>query len=264
MRCPIGLAALFTLVLLHPARPQEETSGGEARSAFVISMKDFGSEDIAYLTLPQTPPRLGILVVPGPTGLSRKVKNQCDLLAANGFIVLAVDLYNGQIPKSQDEALRLQRELRPEAAFKIIESGRRFFKESPRFFTPAYMLIGFTYNGALTVDAANRMRDASGLVLVEPNPVELRALERLRLPTLIVTSEQDPSWNTLLADAVRSGISRRVSIEPVRKNAPIGFMMTEFAERDHFDIWTRIIQFAQTRASEPPRSRGNIFQRIFD
>ncbi len=255
-------AVLLGLALVWTARAQNESP--EARSAFVISMKDFGSEDIAYLSLPQTPPRLGIVVVPGPTGLSRKVKNQCDLLAANGFIVLAVDLYNGQIPKSQDEALRLQRDLRPEAAFKVIESGRRFFKESPRFFTPNYLLIGFTYNGALTVDAANRMRDAVGLVLIEPNPVEPQALERLRIPALIVASMQDGAWNTLLADAVRSGMSRRVSIEPVRKEAPIGFMMSEFAERDHFDVWTRIIQFAQARADDQPRPRGNFFQRIFD
>lgn len=250
------------LFLTHFARAQE--GGAETRSAFVISMKDFGSEDIAYLTVPQTAPRLGILVVPGPTGLSRKVKNQCDLLAANGFIVLAVDLYNGQVPTSQEEALRLQRDLRPEAAFKVIESGRRFFRESPRFFTPNYLLLGFTYNGALTVDAALRMRDAVGMVLIEPNPVDPKALERLRIPTLIVASMEDGAWNTLLADAIRSGMSRRVSIEPLRKEAPIGFMMSEFAERDHFDVWTRIIQFAHARSKEQPRSQGNWFQRLLD
>lgn len=266
MRRCLGLWASAVLVGLGmtPGWGQDEPEGREARSAFVISLKDFGSEDIAYLTIPQTPPRLGVLVVPGPTGLSRKLKNQCDLLAANGFLVLALDLYNGQVPKSQEEALRLQRELRPEAAFKTIESGRRFFRESPRFFTPAYLMLAFTYNGALAVDAANRMRDVSGLILIEPNPVDPKALERLRVPTMIVTSQQDTAWNTLLADAVRSGMSRRVSIEPVRKDAPIGFMMTEFAERDHFDVWTRVIQFAHARGEEPVRGRGNFFQRIFD
>jgi dienelactone hydrolase len=270
---PIMMGALLLGTFPGKVGAQEKPEGEDvARSAYVISLKDFGSEDIAYLTLPQTPPRIGVLVVPGPTGLSRKVKNQCDLLAANGFLVLAVDLYNGQVPKSQAEAMRLQHEVRPDAAFRIIEAGRRFFKESPRFFTPTYVMMGWTFNGALTLDANNRMKDAAGLILVEPNPVDPKALDRLRVPTLIITSFEDTGWNTLLADAVRGGFNRRNPVEPIRKEAPLGFMMTEFAERDHFDVWTRIITFIQQTGDADPRAasgptppkRGNFFQRLFD
>ena len=62
----------------------------------MITLSDFGAEDLAYLAVPATPPTLGIVLVPDAYGLDDFTKAEADRLAALGYLVVAVDIYNGK------------------------------------------------------------------------------------------------------------------------------------------------------------------------
>src|SRR5580658_10064652 len=63
----------------------------------MITLSDFGAEDLAYLAIPATPPTMGIVLVPDAYGLDDFTKAEADRLAAQGYLVTAVDIYNGKL-----------------------------------------------------------------------------------------------------------------------------------------------------------------------
>lgn len=233
----------------------------EARAAYVLSLKDFGSEDIAYLSLPQTAPDIAVVVLPGLMGLSKEMKTKCDFLAAQGFIVLALDLFNGQIPRDQADALRMQSEVRMEPAVKTIDAGRRFFAESPRFKTGKAVLLGWTVNTALALHVSNKVADLSGLVLLEPWLKKGDKVEYPKIPTMLVCSANDPAGLWLMGELKAQGLDQRLLTPIVLPSAP-GFTMAAKAEDAQQDAWGNVINFIRRCAASSPAEKG-LLDKIF-
>ena len=53
----------------------------------MITLSDFGAEDLAYLAIPATPPTLAIVLVPDAYGLDDFTKAEADRLAGQGYLV---------------------------------------------------------------------------------------------------------------------------------------------------------------------------------
>src|SRR6185437_239090 len=70
-----------------------------------------------FLALPRDPRRhRAIIVVHEWWGLNEWVKEQAEKLAANGYVALAVDLYEGKVAADASEARKLKRGLRQDRA----------------------------------------------------------------------------------------------------------------------------------------------------
>src|SRR5580658_10354100 len=100
------LLAAFAGVALGGTAPGAATNGNNAHpdnsppakpAGRMITLSDFGAEDLAYLAIPATPPVLGIVLVPDAYGLDDFTKAEADHLAALGYLVTAVDIYNGKL-----------------------------------------------------------------------------------------------------------------------------------------------------------------------
>jgi carboxymethylenebutenolidase len=85
-----------TATLDNPANGTSETEVTAARPVGrMITLSDFGAEDLGYLSIPATPPQMGLVLVPDAFGLDDFTKSEADRLAGEGYLVLAVDIYNG-------------------------------------------------------------------------------------------------------------------------------------------------------------------------
>lgn len=81
----------------------------------------------AYVTEPEGPPRGRVLVLHDAFGLLPHVRFLCDELAANGFVALAPDLFEGTSTRSATDASRLLEQLSDARAERLLASAIRGF-----------------------------------------------------------------------------------------------------------------------------------------
>lgn len=182
----------LALVLTGLSASAQEKKKKSAFKGRMITLSDFGAEDLGYLTLPQRPPMGGIVLLPNQWGLNIRVKKLADEYAAQGYVTVAVDLYNGATPKSKGEADRLRQELRAESAVLTALAGARLLKTSPKFKVPYVGMVGIGIGGSVALEAARKDRDklVDALAMVEgPLTSNAKSLDGLRVPTLAIFAE---------------------------------------------------------------------------
>ncbi len=109
----------------------------------MITLSDFGAEDLAYLAIPATPPSLAIVLVPDAYGLDDFTKAEADRLASMGYLVAAVDIYNGKLTTDPGDLANLVANLNAGTIMKTIDAGIRFFHESNKFHVDHVVAMGW-------------------------------------------------------------------------------------------------------------------------
>lgn len=129
-------ALVLVWVSLGGGLPAAESKTTPAQAKFVgemIFLRDFGADEVGFLSVPQQQPQLGVLVVPDSRGLDTRVKKLCDALAARGYLALAVDIYNGRLAEDDTQARANRKSIDRDAVRKALETGLNFYAKSPRF-----------------------------------------------------------------------------------------------------------------------------------
>ena len=159
----MALLATFAGPALGGTGPGVSTNGSNARpddsppakpAGRMITLSDFGAEDLAYLAIPVTPPALAVVLVPDAFGLDNFTKAEADRLAALGYLVLAVDIYNGKQTTDPGDLEILIANLNAETVMKTVNSGIRFFHESPKFQVDHVVAMGWGTGAAYVFQAA--------------------------------------------------------------------------------------------------------------
>lgn len=262
---PITLiAADKDFTAAHPLKPE---SAPEPRGA-MVKLSDFGSDEVAYLSLPNTPPLGGVIVLHEWWGLNTHIKQTTDRLAEEGFVALAVDLYNGAVVTNPERAAELMRDLNPASAIKTITAATRFLRESPRFRTARVATIGWCMGGGMSLQAALQVKGLDAAVIYY-GPVEMdeKKLSKLHIPILGLYALQD-KWVT--PEAVRGFEEMLTRLEKPHEfqsfdavhafaNPSNANYHAEFAAK----AWSRSMTFLR-RELGTPEPKKNIFQKVFD
>jgi carboxymethylenebutenolidase len=202
------LSAFFAAAFLlsgNPARCQEPAPAGEGNSTAppaagsnkpvgcTITLSDFGAEDLAYLAVPVTPPTVGIVLVPDAYGLDDFTKAEANRLAALGYLVVAVDIYNGRQTTDPGDLANLIANLNAESVMKTIDSGLRLFHESPKFRVGHVVAMGWGTGASFVFQAAreNKLLDGAitfyGPIITPEHP-----LGKFVAPICAVYPDNDP------------------------------------------------------------------------
>jgi carboxymethylenebutenolidase len=199
IRC--GLFILFLALGLGPAAAQENpvtgTSETEVTNAKpvgrMITLSDFGAEDLGYLSIPATPPQMGLVLVPDAFGLDDFTKQEADRLAGLGYIVLAVDIYNGHTSTDPQEIANMTANQTGEVVMKTITAGVRFFHESPKFHAGHVVVIGWGNGARFVFQAARTNKSIDGAVMLY-GPVEtnVEKIGKFAAPLCAVYPDADP------------------------------------------------------------------------
>jgi carboxymethylenebutenolidase len=140
-----------------------EVSSGKPSSR-MITLSDFGAEDLAYLAVPATPPTLAVVLVPDAYGLDDFTKAEADRLAAQGYLVAAVDIYNGKITTDSGDLSNLIANLNAATVMKTIDAGIRFFHESPKFQVGHVVAMGWGTGATYVFQAAQESKNLDGAI----------------------------------------------------------------------------------------------------
>ncbi len=103
-----------------------------------------GKQRSGYLALPESGEGEGLLLFHPWWGLNDFIKQTCDRLAGQGFVVFAPDLYHGRIAATIEEAAQLMEEQDSAAATATAEGGYEFLREHQAVQGNTLKAIGFS------------------------------------------------------------------------------------------------------------------------
>jgi carboxymethylenebutenolidase len=161
----------------------------------MITLSDFGDEDLAYLAIPVTPPTVGLVLVPDAYGLDDFTKSEADRLAAQGYLVLAVDIYNGKETTDPGDLANLIQNMNTDSAMKTIDAGVRFFRESPKFRVSHIVVMGWGTGATYVFQTVQDTKTAidGAITFYGPCPTPDHELGKFYAPLCAIYSNTDPA-----------------------------------------------------------------------
>ena len=155
-----------------------------------------GLENVhAYLALPPNPTkamrtaqsgrRPAIIVIHGDHGLDDWTKDQARTLAARGYVVLAVDLYRGEVAHDTEEAHELMRGLPDDRALRDVAAAYAYLAARPDVRNTSIGAIGWNMGGWYALQLAiHEPRLAACVVNDSALPTDRADIARIRAPVL--------------------------------------------------------------------------------
>ena len=197
------LGCLVALLVLVPDRfvcgadaddnaARQADAGPSKPTGRTITLSDFGAEDLAYLAIPVTPPSLGIVLVPDAYGLDDFTKHEADRLAEQGYLVVAIDIYNGRQTLDPGELANLTANLSTDSVMKTVTAGIRFFHESPKFRVDHVVAMGWGAGATYVYQAARTNKTLDGAItFYGPVGTNEQAAVKFAAPLCAVYPEND-------------------------------------------------------------------------
>jgi len=190
---PLTLVIATLLAAFAGLAPGQTNEPPSKPTGHMITLSDFGAEDLAYLAVPVTPPALGIVLVPDAYGLDDFTKAEADRLAALGYLVVAVDIYNGKQTTDPGDLANLIANLNAATVMKTIDSGIRLFHESPKFRVDHVVAMGWGTGATYVFQAAreNKLLDGA-ITFYGPVVTSDHVLGKFVAPLCAVYPDKDP------------------------------------------------------------------------
>ncbi len=165
-----SVAVLFALIaaaqtLAHPSETDIKLHAGK-RTVRTVQYRPAG-----------TGPFRAVVMLHGDFGLTKWVKRQAHRLAEKGYLVLAVDRYDGRLPKTVEDAHILDRGLEDERVLADIKSAVDHLAGHRDVPKGAIGVIGWDSGGGYALDAAmadRRLKTAVvcyGRLTTDPQPL---------------------------------------------------------------------------------------------
>ncbi len=126
----------------------------------------------AYLSLPPNAkaPMPGVLVIHEWWGLNDNIRHWADRLAAEGYAALAVDLYEGTVATTTDEAMAAIQKVDDAKAIATMRAGHAFLVEDARVRAPRTASFGWCFGGRKSLELALNEPDLDGAVVYYGTP----------------------------------------------------------------------------------------------
>lgn len=188
-----ALAAL--LLALLPGSPARAAQASHIflPTGQMIPLGDFGSNEMAYISIPATAPTVGIVLVPDAFGLDDFTKAEADRLAGMGYLVLAVDIYNGHQMTDPGDIANMVANLNTDTVIKSINAGIRLFNESPNYHTDHVVAMGWGTGANYVFQVARDNKTLDGAItFYGPVLTQQSEVGKFATPLCAVYSDRDP------------------------------------------------------------------------
>jgi carboxymethylenebutenolidase len=162
MKAPrILVASMLLAMSIAPLSAQTETPASPN-----VSLQVPGGKDIpGYLVVPEgKPPFPAVLLIHEWWGLSRNIAGLADRLGAEGYLVLAVDLYRGSFARSAQEAAELATAKRFEEYGMVADAALSWLALRPEADRARLGCVGFCFGGRQALFEAARNQEVKATV----------------------------------------------------------------------------------------------------
>ena len=191
----------------------------------------------------------GLVLIHDRMGLDVDTKRFADRLSAEGFYVIAPDLYKGKVALDADKGRELATVLDENEAVLAIGEIAAYLKFLPDVGDHRVGVIGADMGGRLALLAAARSTDISAAVTIYGKPItDVDSLRRINVPIMGVFGALDDQIPAAEVTAFKEALDKagRTSIVKSYPDAGHGFLKkgSETFKQDAADAaWPTIIAF---------------------
>ena len=245
----LATAAIFMVLALAPTGARAQQS----RSTAIIGLTKVPIEGRVvdcYIAKPKgEAPWPGLVLAHDRMGVDTDTKRLADRLAAEGFVVMAPDLYHGRVALDADKGRELATILDESEAAVALAEMAGYLKFHPDLGNHRVGFIGFDLGGRLSLVAATRSPDVSAVAAIYGRPItENDSLRRINVPILAFYGELDDQIPPAQVTSFKEALDKagRTAIVRSFPGAGHGFMKpgADTFKQDAADAaWPAIIAF---------------------
>jgi len=194
-------------------------------------------------------PRPGLLVLQEFWGLNDHIKDVTNRFAAEGFVALAPDMYDGKVTTDATEARQLMMSMDQAVALQKLNGAIECLKANAQVAREKIGVVGFCMGGFLALNLGCHNKDVRAVTAlygrIPPNSV----LENLTAPVLYVFGQQDHHLPAADVDRLEQFIARTgrtggVLRYPQADHAFFNDTRKEvYREADAKDAWMKALAF---------------------
>lgn len=223
-----------------------------ANSWFAFSGMDvnYGSGNW-YIAVPQWTESKGwIILIHERWGLNDNIKKMADTLAKQGYTALAVDLYNGKVAATQQEAGTLSSSVNNAEALKNMQAALAYLKDN--YDVDKLATLGWCFGWAQSLNVAmNAGNDIDAAIIyygrLQTSP---EALSGVKAPVLWFFGGKDTSIPTDSVNAFKDSLNEldvenQIEIYPNVGHAFANPTWSNYAQSETIDAWNKTLAFLE-------------------
>jgi carboxymethylenebutenolidase len=187
-------------------------------------------------------------------GLNNYIKDSANILAKHGYVVLAVDLFNGETPTDQNHAAQLTSKVRenPSNAIENMKSAVRYLSSLPNVNASQIASLGWCFGGGQSLQLALNSQDhplaATVIYYGVPLTNDTKTLANIKWPVLGIFGDKDRAIPVGTIKQFQkalneSGITNEIHIYPGVGHAFANPSNTGYAPKETADAWKKTLAF---------------------
>jgi len=275
------ITALVSLALLF-ATPLQEKAPQEKKPAKEISEEEFKklhelkkeaapplkgttveiAKSKAYLSLPEgaKAPMPAVVVIHEWWGLNDHVKHWADRLAADGYAAIAVDLYEGKVATTPDEANAAMKKVDSARSKEILLAALAFLKDDPRVQATKRGSIGWCFGGKMSLQLALAAPDLDAAIMYYGHPeLDPMKLEPMKAPLLGIFGTKDnsipPETVTKFEEALTTAKKEHTIHSYEAEHAFANPSNPKYDEENAAKAWIEVRKFLEKHLKAPAETK---------
>jgi len=187
-------------------------------------------------------------------GLNENIKNMANLLAKQGFVVLAADLYKGEVANNPERAMELVQIVRNNQNNSInnLQSAVKYLSLLPNVDSSKIASLGWCFGGGQSLQLALNSQDhplaATILYYGTPLVTDKALLSKIKWPVLGIFGDKDQSIpieeiNQFGNSLNQSGITNNIHIYKGVGHAFANPSGDNYAPKETEDAWQKTLSF---------------------
>jgi len=212
--------------------------------------------ELANNTQQQQEPMPAVIMIHEWWGLNEHIKNQADILAKEGYVVLAVDLYRSEVAADSNRAMELTSSVRNNSASAIdnLQSAVNYVKSLEMVDGSRIASLGWCFGGDWSLQLALNSSEnplAATIVYYGRPVTDTASLSSISWPILGIFGDQDQaipveSVKQFTSALNASGVTNEIYLYEGVGHAFANPSGDNYAPKETADAWQKTIGFLRT------------------
>jgi len=195
-----------------------------------------------------------VIMIHENRGLNDNIKNMANTLSKEGYTVLAVDLFRGQVAATSDQARQLAGSVRsnPAAAIANLQSAVRYVSSLPFVDSSKIASIGWCFGGGQSLQLAlhSDQHPLAATILYYGTPLvtDTQQLSKIKWPVLGVFGDKDQAIPLANIQQFKAALNSDNITNEIHIYSGLGHAFanpsgTNYAPKETADAWQKTLSF---------------------